>query len=100
MRGGLLQALEMVMQPNDNIIHEGRQALEEAKSHEGFLSEMMHIIADSSVRVSNRDSAGTSDSCGLYHQRTHSQPLRQKRRQLHPFKLRQGLHEGFSFPNI
>lgn len=53
MREQLVQALEMSMQPNDAAIQSGRQVLEAAKTHPGFLKEMVIVLADADVAGSN-----------------------------------------------
>lgn len=49
MKEQLVQALELCLLPNDLSIQEGRNILELAKSHPGFLKEMILILADSNV---------------------------------------------------
>lgn len=49
MKSQLIQALEMILMPNDLAILEGRNALETAKTLPGFLREMVLILADPSV---------------------------------------------------
>ena len=73
----LLQALEMSMQPNDAAIHSGRQVLEAAKIHPGFLKEMVLILAEANVGGSNSVQGGSEDSCSMRRQRAGPQPLRE-----------------------
>ena len=49
MKEQLIQALEMSLLPNDMSIQEGRNVLESAKVHPGFLKEMVFILADTNV---------------------------------------------------